>query len=137
MFFLMVLSRSILNIYFSLLSIFIALFVQILRLGKRLQENYSLTELYLQNNKLVELNNALHHLTSLRILLLHCNQLTILTDVVYELRYMQDLKVLSMLPFDIVKNKSRGVVLWKRCSKKFPKIHRNTSVPESFNKACL
>ena len=64
-------------------------------IGNGLEKNYVLTELYLQNNMLVEINGAIQHLKCLQVLLLHGNQLTVITDVLHELRHVMNLKVLS------------------------------------------
>ncbi|XP_065072192.1 leucine-rich repeat-containing protein 72-like [Rhopilema esculentum] len=61
-----------------------------------LECNYHLTELYLENNMLTEINGSIQQLTCLQILLLHGNQLQFLTDVIHELRYMQSLKTLNL-----------------------------------------
>ncbi|XP_064634984.1 leucine-rich repeat-containing protein 72-like [Lineus longissimus] len=67
-----------------------------LRRIKCLQTNFRITELYLQNNQLVEITGALHHLDNLQTLMLHNNQLTKLERVIKELNKMQDLKVLNL-----------------------------------------
>eukprot|EP00794_Sanderia_malayensis_P017028 gene17028-18742_t len=67
-----------------------------LRRIKGLDSNYHLTELYLQNNMLVDINGALQHLACLKVLLLQRNQLTVLTDVIHELRNILDLENLNL-----------------------------------------
>ncbi|XP_041365328.1 leucine-rich repeat-containing protein 72-like [Gigantopelta aegis] len=62
-----------------------------------LQGNAQLTELYLQDNALVDITGALHQLTCLKTLLLHNNQLTDLEDIVNELHKMQSLETLNLL----------------------------------------
>jgi len=68
---------------------------QLYRLGG-LKANFLMTELYLQNNMLTDINDTIQQLTCLQVLLLHGNQLTKLTDVMHELRSMQNLKVLNL-----------------------------------------
>ena len=70
---------------------------QIFHLSDGLKTNYVLNELYLQNNKLVDIKGCLHHLTCLQTLLLQSNQLTSLADVIHEFRHMGNLKILSKL----------------------------------------
>ncbi|XP_048584218.1 leucine-rich repeat-containing protein 72 isoform X2 [Nematostella vectensis] len=60
------------------------------------QSNFYLTEVYLQDNMLIEVNGLLRHLTCLEVLMLNGNQLTKLTDVVHELRAMQRLHDLNL-----------------------------------------
>ena len=60
-----------------------------------LQDNFRLTEVYLQDNMLLDIVGSLRHLTGLEVLMLQGNQLKQLTDVVHELRKMQRLRVLS------------------------------------------
>ncbi len=66
-----------------------------LRRVQCLSNNFRISELYLQHNALVEVTGMLHHLTCLRVLLLHNNQLEKLDRVVGEFAKMQDLKTLS------------------------------------------
>nr|XP_033786862.1 leucine-rich repeat-containing protein 72 isoform X3 [Geotrypetes seraphini] len=61
-----------------------------------LTNNYRLSELYLNNNALVDISGALRHLTTLQILMLHNNQLTNLEMTVKELREMTCLQVLRV-----------------------------------------
>nr|XP_033786861.1 leucine-rich repeat-containing protein 72 isoform X2 [Geotrypetes seraphini] len=61
-----------------------------------LTNNYRLSELYLNNNALVDISGALRHLTTLQILMLHNNQLTNLEMTVKELREMTCLQVLNL-----------------------------------------
>nr|XP_055052987.1 leucine-rich repeat-containing protein 72 isoform X2 [Misgurnus anguillicaudatus] len=58
--------------------------------------NCCLTELYLQNNDIISISGALRHLTCLRVLLLHNNQIKCLDETVEELKNMQDLHTLSL-----------------------------------------
>ncbi|XP_078620940.1 leucine-rich repeat-containing protein 72-like [Branchiostoma floridae x Branchiostoma japonicum] len=58
--------------------------------------NFRLSELYLENNELIDISGALGHLTCLQVLMLHNNQLTKLEEVVRELRPMQALRVLNL-----------------------------------------
>ena len=60
-----------------------------------MQDNFRLTEVYLQDNMLLDIVGSLRHLTGLEVLMLQGNQLKQLTDVVHELRKMQRLRVLS------------------------------------------
>ncbi|KAK3731471.1 hypothetical protein QZH41_013648, partial [Actinostola sp. cb2023] len=59
--------------------------------------NFQLTEVYLQNNLILEINGTLQHLRCLEVLMLNGNQLTKLTDVVHEFRAMQKLRDLKVL----------------------------------------
>ncbi|NWW47573.1 LRC72 protein, partial [Pedionomus torquatus] len=61
-----------------------------------LMKNYCLTELYLNNNELTDISGALKHLRSLRILLLHKNQLQKLDKTVKELEGMLSLQTLNL-----------------------------------------
>ncbi|XP_043921500.1 leucine-rich repeat-containing protein 72 [Protopterus annectens] len=61
-----------------------------------LTNNYHLTELYLNDNELVDITGGLSHLTSLQILLLHNNQLTKLEATVAEFKKMQFLHTLNL-----------------------------------------
>nr|XP_006138391.2 leucine-rich repeat-containing protein 72 isoform X3 [Pelodiscus sinensis] len=58
--------------------------------------NYRLTELYLNNNELIDIAGSLKHLRSLQILLLHNNQLKNLDTTVKELKGMISLKTLNL-----------------------------------------
>nr|KAF6418919.1 leucine rich repeat containing 72 [Rousettus aegyptiacus] len=60
-----------------------------------LTRNYCLTELYLNNNAIFEIE-GLHYLPSLHILLLHHNELTNIAATVKELKGMLNLKTLSL-----------------------------------------
>ncbi|CAO2586152.1 Leucine-rich repeat-containing protein 72, partial [Lemmus lemmus] len=60
-----------------------------------LTRNYRLTELYLNNNAIFEIE-GLHNLPSLHILLLHHNELTNTEATVKELKGMQNLKILNL-----------------------------------------
>ncbi|XP_057206948.1 leucine-rich repeat-containing protein 72 [Triplophysa rosa] len=55
-----------------------------------------LAELCLQNNYITSISGALRHLSCLRVLLLHNNQIKCLDETVAELRNMQDLHTLSL-----------------------------------------
>ncbi|NXY34731.1 LRC72 protein, partial [Pomatorhinus ruficollis] len=59
-------------------------------------KNYSLTELYLNNNELTDISGALKHLCSLQILFLHNNELKKLGKTVKELKGMISLKILNL-----------------------------------------
>ncbi|NWR08456.1 LRC72 protein, partial [Paradoxornis webbianus] len=59
-------------------------------------KNYSLTELYLNNNQLTDVSGALKHLCSLQILFLHNNELKNLGKTVKELKGMISLKTLNL-----------------------------------------
>ncbi|XP_025087206.1 leucine-rich repeat-containing protein 72-like isoform X2 [Pomacea canaliculata] len=61
-----------------------------------LSTNFRLCELYLHDNKLTEIPGALRHLTCLRVLMLHNNQLTKLEKVLSELQKMLSLQTLSL-----------------------------------------
>ncbi|NXJ77932.1 LRC72 protein, partial [Trogon melanurus] len=61
-----------------------------------LTKNYCLTELYLNNNELMDVSGALKHLRALQILLLHNNQLTKLGKTVKELKGMISLQTLNL-----------------------------------------
>ncbi|KAL5007599.1 hypothetical protein ScPMuIL_016405 [Solemya velum] len=61
-----------------------------------LTQNYQLAELYLQNNRLVDIKDTLSHLTCLRVLMLQNNQLTKLETVVQEFHKMHALKTLNL-----------------------------------------
>ncbi|XP_029444874.1 leucine-rich repeat-containing protein 72 isoform X2 [Rhinatrema bivittatum] len=61
-----------------------------------LTNNYRLSELYLNNNELVDIAGALKHLTTLQILMLHNNQLTNLETTVKELKEMTCLQILNL-----------------------------------------
>ena len=67
-----------------------------------LRANFIMTELYLQDNMLTDINDTIQQLTCLQVLLLHGNQLAKLTDVMHEIRSMQNLKVLSMCQFNSI-----------------------------------
>ncbi|CAH1786897.1 unnamed protein product [Owenia fusiformis] len=67
-----------------------------LRRLRCLNNNFRLAELYLDQNEMVEISGALEHLTCMEVLHLHDNQLTKLENVIYELRKMQNLKVLNL-----------------------------------------
>ncbi|KAJ8049712.1 Leucine-rich repeat-containing protein 72 [Holothuria leucospilota] len=67
-----------------------------LRMISVLSENYRLSELYLQDNELVDISGALNHLTNLRILMLQNNQLTRLEETVGEFKFMQGLETLNL-----------------------------------------
>uniref|UniRef100_A0A8C0H2D4 Leucine-rich repeat-containing protein 72 n=1 Tax=Chelonoidis abingdonii TaxID=106734 RepID=A0A8C0H2D4_CHEAB len=58
--------------------------------------NYCLTELYLNNNELIDIAGALKHLHALQILLLHNNQLKNLDTTVKELKGMISLQTLNL-----------------------------------------
>uniref|UniRef100_A0A8D0H154 Leucine rich repeat containing 72 n=1 Tax=Sphenodon punctatus TaxID=8508 RepID=A0A8D0H154_SPHPU len=58
--------------------------------------NYCLTELYLNNNELMDIAGALKQFSSLRILLLHNNQLKNLETTVKELKDMISLRTLNL-----------------------------------------
>ncbi|XP_030406563.1 leucine-rich repeat-containing protein 72 isoform X3 [Gopherus evgoodei] len=58
--------------------------------------NYRLTELYLNNNELIDIAGALKHLHALQILLLHNNQLKNLDTTVKELKGMISLQTLKV-----------------------------------------
>ncbi|XP_073094847.1 leucine-rich repeat-containing protein 72 isoform X2 [Manis javanica] len=62
---------------------------------KFLTRNYCLTELYLNNNAIFEIE-GLHYLPSLHILFLHHNELTNINATVKELKGMLNLKTLSL-----------------------------------------
>ncbi len=70
------------------------LFAQ-LRVVNCLSQNFRLAELYLQHNELKDISGCLQHLTCLKVLLLHNNQLEKLEKVIFEFRKMQNLEVLS------------------------------------------
>ncbi|XP_066174393.1 leucine-rich repeat-containing protein 72 [Sylvia atricapilla] len=59
-------------------------------------KNYSLTELYLNNNELTDISGALKHLCSLQTLFLHNNELKKLDKTVKELKGMISLKTLNL-----------------------------------------
>ncbi|OXB58342.1 hypothetical protein ASZ78_001883, partial [Callipepla squamata] len=61
-----------------------------------LVKNYCLTELYLNNNELRDISGALKNLHSLRILLLHNNQLEQLGETVKELKGIISLQTLNL-----------------------------------------
>ncbi|ESP04711.1 hypothetical protein LOTGIDRAFT_237258 [Lottia gigantea] len=61
-----------------------------------LEGNCRLVELYLQNNQLVSIDGALRHLTCLKLLFLHNNQLRKLDLVLNELKKMTCLDTLSL-----------------------------------------
>jgi len=61
-----------------------------------LHGNLRLSELYLQHNALKSICGALAHLTCLKVLLLHNNQLEKLDKVVHELRSMHTLHTLNL-----------------------------------------
>ncbi|EDV21514.1 Leucine-rich repeat-containing protein 72 [Trichoplax sp. H2] len=61
-----------------------------------LSRNYNLTELHLNNNNLKSLAGGLKQLHSLKVLALHCNQLTELADIGSECKYMNCLNYLNL-----------------------------------------
>ncbi|KAL4224483.1 Leucine-rich repeat-containing protein 72 [Mactra antiquata] len=61
-----------------------------------LENNFQLSELYLQNNQLTDVYGSLKHLTSLEVLMLHNNQITKLDLIVKEFKKMQCLKTLNL-----------------------------------------
>ncbi|XP_071955088.1 leucine-rich repeat-containing protein 72-like [Antedon mediterranea] len=61
-----------------------------------LTKNYHMTELYLQDNELVDINGALGHLTCLHTIMMQNNQLTKLEQTVKEFKAMQNLRVLNL-----------------------------------------
>ena len=61
-----------------------------------LHDNFRLTELYLQDNLIVDVTGSIRHLTELQLLMLQGNQLKHLTDVIHELGRMQRLQVLNL-----------------------------------------
>ncbi|XP_076833387.1 leucine-rich repeat-containing protein 72 [Brachyhypopomus gauderio] len=58
--------------------------------------NCCLVELYLQNNEITSVSGALKHLTCLRVLMLHNNQMKVLEETVDELINMQCLRTLNL-----------------------------------------
>ncbi|NXC51262.1 LRC72 protein, partial [Penelope pileata] len=61
-----------------------------------LKKNYCLTELYLNDNELVDISGALKDLCSLQVLLLHNNQLKQLGGTVKELKGITSLQMLNL-----------------------------------------
>jgi len=61
-----------------------------------LRHNIHLRELYLNDNRLVDVKGVLKNLKSLETLLLHNNQLEKLDTMVHEMAHMQCLRTLSM-----------------------------------------
>ncbi|XP_036419824.1 leucine-rich repeat-containing protein 72 isoform X3 [Colossoma macropomum] len=59
--------------------------------------NCCLAELYLQNNEITSISGSLRHLTCLRVLLLHNNQLKDLEEMVAELRNMHCLQTVKVM----------------------------------------
>ncbi|XP_035390331.1 leucine-rich repeat-containing protein 72 [Electrophorus electricus] len=58
--------------------------------------NCCLAELYLQNNEITSISGALWHLTCLRVLMLHNNQMKDLEETVSELKNMQCLQTINL-----------------------------------------
>ncbi|XP_033118406.1 leucine-rich repeat-containing protein 72-like [Anneissia japonica] len=58
--------------------------------------NFHMTELYLQDNELVDICGAVAHLTCLHTIMLQNNQLTKLEQTVKEFKAMQNLRVLNL-----------------------------------------
>lgn len=73
--------------------------------------NCCLTELYLQNNYIISISGALRHMSCLRVLLLHNNQIKCLDETVAELRNMQDLHTLSLYLNPFTQDQYRQYVL--------------------------
>ncbi|XP_063685084.1 leucine-rich repeat-containing protein 72-like [Bolinopsis microptera] len=61
-----------------------------------LKTNFQITELYLQQNMIVNIGGALKHLSCLQILMLHANQLTCSHTTVKELKNMLSLHTLNL-----------------------------------------
>ncbi|XP_022094047.1 leucine-rich repeat-containing protein 72-like isoform X2 [Acanthaster planci] len=60
-----------------------------------LRDNFQISHLYLQDNELVCISKAISHLSCLKVLMLHNNQLTKLGETINEMRNMQALHTLT------------------------------------------
>ncbi|XP_038053450.1 leucine-rich repeat-containing protein 72-like [Patiria miniata] len=67
-----------------------------LRLVTCLKDNLQISHLYLQDNELVSISKAVGHLSCLKVLMLHNNQLTKLGETVNEMKNMQALHTLNL-----------------------------------------
>jgi len=61
-----------------------------------LKNNFRIAHLYLQDNELVSISGAICHLSCLKVLMLHNNQLTKLEETVSEMKNMQALHTLNL-----------------------------------------
>jgi Leucine-rich repeat (LRR) protein len=71
-----------------------------------LGQSFALSELYLQNNRLKSIEFTVRHLTNLRVLFLHSNELIDVDTSAHELAYLRNLRNLSLFnnPIALEKN---------------------------------